>query len=182
MNMKYTKAQVDLMNEIRMLWEQHGFWTREAIMSIVLELPNEEVIVQRLLKNPKDFGRALRPLYGDFIAARFSELLTDHLTIAAELVKASKAGDDKTAADAERRWYANADEIAFLLGSINPFWSQQEWRTMLHEHLGLVKAEAVAMLTQKFEDGIRIFDEIERQALEMADVMSMGIIKQFNLS
>jgi hypothetical protein len=180
--MKYTKAQVDLMNEIRMLWEQHGFWTREAIMSIVLELPNEAVVVQRLLQNPKDFGRALRPLYGDFIAARFSELLTVHLTIAAELVKASKAGDDKTAADAERRWYANADEIAFLLGSINPFWSQQEWRTMLHEHLGLVKAEAVAMLTQDFEEGIRIFDEIERQALEMADVMSTGIIKQFNLS
>jgi len=38
------------------------------------------------------------------------------------------------------------------------------------------------MLTEDFEDGIRIFDDIERQALEMADVMSKGIIKQFNLS
>ena len=115
MNMKYKKAQVDLMNEIRMLWEQHSFWTREAIMSIVLELPNEEVVVQRLLQNPKDFGRALRPLYGDFNAARFSELLTDHLTIAAELVKASKAGDEKTAADAERRWYPMQMKLLFSL-------------------------------------------------------------------
>ena len=46
------------------------------------------------------------------MAARFDSLLTSHLVIAAELVKAAKAGDSRAAADAERRWYANADEIA----------------------------------------------------------------------
>jgi len=34
--MKITKAEVDLMNNICMLLEQHGAWTRMAIMSMVL--------------------------------------------------------------------------------------------------------------------------------------------------
>jgi hypothetical protein len=33
--------------------------------------------------------------------------------------------------------------------------------------------------TGKYEEGIVIFDQIEKQALEMADVMINGIIKQF---
>jgi hypothetical protein len=179
--MQFTKAQVDLMNEMRMLWEQHDVWTRSAIMSIALDLPDIDFVLKRLLQNPKDFGQALKPFYGDKIASRFSDLLTGHLVIASELVKASKAGNTKAAAAAEKQWYANADEIAAFLGSINPYWSQAEWKMMLHTHLALVKAEAVAMLTKDFEAGIKVYDEIERQSLDMADVMSEGIIKQFSI-
>jgi len=179
--MKYTKVQVDLMNEIRMLWEQHGFWTRSAITSIALDLPDVDFVVKRLLQNPKDFEQALSPFYGDEIASKFSDLLTSHLVIASELVKAAKAGDNKAASDAEKQWYANADEIAAFLGSINPYWSQEDWKMMMYAHLALVKAEVVNMLTKDFESGIQVYDEIERQALEMADVMAEGIIKQFSL-
>ena len=42
----HTKAQVDLMNDIRMLWEQHGVWTRSAITSIALNLPDVDFVVK----------------------------------------------------------------------------------------------------------------------------------------
>jgi hypothetical protein len=150
-------------------------------MSIALDLPDEDFVVTRLLQNPRDFELALSPFYGDEIASKFNDLLTSHLTIAAQLVKAAKTGDNILAADIEKQWYANADEIAAFLGSINPYWSQEEWKMMLHKHLELVKAEAVDMLTKDFEASIKVYDEIERQALEMADVMSGGIIKQFSI-
>lgn len=50
----------------------------------------------------------------------------------------------------------------------------------MHEHLELVKAEAVAMLTKDYAAGIKIYDKIEIQALEMADMMTEGIIRQFS--
>lgn len=174
-----TKAQMDLLNEIRMLWEQHSVWTRMTITSLVLDLPDVDLVVNRLLRNPVDFGIALKPYYGEKIASKFSDLLKSHLVIAAQLVKAAKAGDKKKAADAEKKWYDNADEIAFFISSINPYWSQEEWKIMLHHHLALVKAEAIDMLTKNYASGIAIYDEIESQALEMADSMSRGIIKQF---
>ncbi|WIV12666.1 acetylglutamate kinase [Proteiniborus sp. MB09-C3] len=172
-------SAVNLINHIRMLWEQHGAWTRMAIISIVFGLPDEDPTVKRLLRNPTDFANALRPFYGDIIATRFEKLLTYHLTIAAELIKAAKAGDSQKAEDAEKRWYKNADDIAALLGYINPYWSEKNWREMLHEHLAFVKAEAVYMLNKEYQKSIDTYDKMEIQILQMADMMAKGIICQF---
>lgn len=80
--MKITKAEVDLMNNICMLLEQHGAWTRMAIMSMVLGLPDEDLVINRLLQNPVDFANALKFFYGDKIALKFSDLLKSHLGVA----------------------------------------------------------------------------------------------------
>ncbi|HHY11558.1 MAG TPA: LysM peptidoglycan-binding domain-containing protein [Firmicutes bacterium] len=176
---RISRTQLHLNNLIRLLWEQHVFWTRLAIISIVRNLPDASVVIDRLLRNPIDFQMALEPLYGRKIAGMFAALLRDHLVIAAELVTAARDEDTERAADAERRWFENADDIAAFLGRINPHWSEQEWRTMLYEHLKLTKAEAVSQITEDFSAGISLFDDIEEQALEMADVMTQGIIDQF---
>ncbi len=63
--------------------------------------------------------------------------------------------------------------------SINPYWSAQEWQKMLYDHLAMTKDEAVDILTQKYADSINMFENIERQALDMADMMTQGIVKQF---
>jgi hypothetical protein len=154
-------------------------WTRLTIISIAASLPDVDLVSRRLLRNPADFQLVLERFYGREIALRFAQLLTSHLVIAAELVTASKAGNSEAAADAERRWYANADEIAAFLARINPHWSEEEWRAMLHAHLALTKSEAVDLLTQDFPAGIAVYDEIEKQALMMADVMTEGIVRQF---
>ena len=164
---------------MRLLWEQHVYWTRMFILSTAFGLPDTEFATDRLLRNPKDFEAALRPLYGENIAVKFAELFTSHLTIAAELVKAAKAGDSTAAADAEKRWYANVDQIAAFLDGINPYWSVQEWQKMLYDHLAMTKTEAVDILTRKYADSISIFEDIEQEALAMADMMSQGIAKQF---
>ncbi|MGI6620967.1 MAG: acetylglutamate kinase [Bacillota bacterium] len=174
-----SQAQLELNNTLRLLWEQHVWWTRSFIIAVAADLPGLDAITERLLRNPRDFQRVLEPLYGPQIAGEFARLLTEHLTIAAELVQEAKAGDAVAAADAERRWYMNADQIARFLGRINPFWSRREWRAMLHEHLDLTKSEAVAILNMNFEQGIMIFGQTERQALMMADVMTEGIVRQF---
>ncbi len=168
-----------LSNHMRLLWEQHVYWTRMLMLSIAFNLPDVEFVAARLLRNPKDFEAALRPFYGEDVAAKFATLFTDHLTIAAELVNAAKAGDSAAAADAERRWYANADQIANFLGRINPYWSAREWQKMLYDHLTMTKTEAVDILTQKYANSINTFEQIEQQALMMADVMTHGTTKQF---
>ncbi len=174
-----SRAEKTLNNLMRLLWEQHIYWTRMAILSIAYSLPDENFVTNRLLRNPKDFEAALKPFYGELIASQFANLFTSHFTIASELVKAAKANDSAAAADAEKRWYANADQIAAFLGSINPYWSAQEWQKMLYNHLAMTKTEAVDILTQKYADGINVFENIEKEALEMADMMTQGIVRQF---
>jgi hypothetical protein len=172
-------AEQTLSNHMRLLWEQHVYWTRMLILSMAFGLPDTEFVANRLLRNPKDFEAALRPFYGEDIAAKFAELFTSHLTIAAELVKAAMAGNSDAAADAEKRWYANADQIAAFFGSLNPYWSAQEWQKMLYDHLAMTKTEAVDILTQGYMNSIGTFENIEQQAMVMADTMTRGIVKQF---
>ena len=173
------EEEINLRDYMRLLWEQHIYWTRMTIISIANDLSDEEATTKRLLRNAKDFERAFKPFYGSRAAHEFGRLITDHLVIAAELVKAAKAGNKAAAANAEKRWYANADQIVSFLAHINPFWSEEHMREMWYKHLALTKAEAVAILNGNYVKGISIFDQIEEEALMMADDFAEGIVQQF---
>jgi len=53
-----SKAELDLRNTMRMLWEQHIAWTRMTIISIAEDLPDVDLVINRLLRNPSDFEAA----------------------------------------------------------------------------------------------------------------------------
>ncbi len=171
-----------LMKELRTLWEQHVMWTRLTILSMVENIQDVELVTARLLRNPADFAAVLARFYGKQKAEIFRRLFTEHLTLAAQLVQAAKEGNNAKADQAEREWYHNAGQIAEFLASINPFWSKKEWLNMLNEHLRLTKAEAVDFITKQYANSIATYDEIEKQALMMADMMYEGIVRQFSLS
>lgn len=170
-----TNSDTTLRDTLRMLWEAHIFWTRLAILSIIFDLPDADVVTSKLLSNPGDFANLLVPYIGENNAAMFDKLLTSHLVIASQLVKAAKSGDTAVAANYEKQWYANADEIARFLSSVNPKWSESRWKNMLYQHLADTKSEAVDMLQKKYQASINDFDRIEPTALEMAEYMYQGL-------
>ncbi len=177
-SLQCTTASVDLNRKLRSLWEQHVFWTRLTVNSIVDGLGDVQPTTARLLRNPSDFAQVLAPIYGTAIAGQFEKLLREHLTIAAELVTDLKSGNS-TAADAQKRWYANADEIATFLAQINPYWSKVEWQRMMYEHLRLLTEEVGSRIAKDYVRNVELSDSIEPQALGMADMMTSGIVQQF---
>ncbi|NEU32585.1 LysM peptidoglycan-binding domain-containing protein [bacterium LRH843] len=174
-----SKQEVDLKSKTRLHWEQHVAWTRMTIISLVFKLPDVHFVIARLLQNATDMGNELRPYYGDNIANMYSNLIREHLLIAADLVKAAIQGDQNKVASIEAKWYANADQIAEFWSNINPYLSKEEVRKLFYNHLALTKLEAVSMITKDFKKSIEVYDKIEAQALEMADLFTNGIVKQF---
>lgn len=170
---------MDLNSYLRLLWQQHIEWSWITILATVHNLPEADFIQQRLLRNPLDFAAVLTRFYGEEAARRFSDLLTSHLMIAGKLVQAAMAGDNNSYADLEQSWYENADEIAALLSSLNPYWSVEDWEAMLEEHLNLLAATIKSMVGGNYAEAINGFDELELQALEMAGIMADGIMMQF---
>lgn len=97
-----SKTRVDFKSYMRLLWQQHVAWTRMAILSIIFNLPDVNFTITRLLQNAPDMGNSLKPFYGENAALKYSNLIKDHLVIAADLVKAAKAGDQNAASIAEK--------------------------------------------------------------------------------
>ena len=168
-----------LNNLMRMLWEQHAAWTRMTIISIAEGLADEEVTTQRLLRNPGDIAAVFRCYYGNQIADCLKNLLTEHLILASQLIKAVKACDTTAAADIERRWYANGEQIVTFLSRINPYWSRETMLNLWRVHLDQVKAQAVARLNKNYALDIYYYDIGELHLLHMADELTQGIVRQF---
>lgn len=165
---------------MRKLWEDHIIWTRVFIISAVGDLPDKAAATDRLLQNQVDIGNAIKPYYGDEAGSKLTALLKEHITTAAEVVVAAKANDPAKLADANKRWSANADQIADLLSGANPRnWPQAEMRSMMHDHLKLTTDEALARLHGDWGADVRAYDAVHDQILRMADMLTIGIIKQF---
>ncbi len=172
--------QAALHDAMRKLWEDHITWTRVFIISAVADLPDKATATERLLQNQVDIGNAVKPFYGEPAGTKLTALLKEHITTAAEVVAAAKAKDQAKLADANKRWFANADQIADFLSGANPKnWPQAGMRSMMKEHLDLTTQEAVARLQGDWAADIKAYDAIHQQILKMADELTMGIVKQF---
>ena len=172
--------QLSFRNAMRKLWEDHITWTRLFVVSAVAELPDKGPTTQRLLQNQADIGNAVRSFYGDAAGDRLTALLKEHIITASDLVAAAKAGQTAKMEDAKIRWYANADEIAAFLSGANPKnWPQAEMKSMMRAHLDLTTAEVVARLHGDWAADIAAYEKIHEQILNMADMLSEGIVRQF---
>jgi hypothetical protein len=174
------RSQLALRNEMRRLWQEHVVWTRLAVISLTTDAPDTKTTVARLLRNQADIGNAIKPYYGTAAGKKLTALLRQHILIAADLIAAAKTGDAAAVRAQQSRWTTNADQIARFLAAANPTsWRLSAMKAMLHEHLRLTTAEVVARLQQNWPADVRAYDQISRQALHMADMLSDGIVRQF---
>jgi hypothetical protein len=163
---------------MRKLWEDHITWTRVFIISAAADLPDKAAATERLLQNQVDIGNAIKPYYGDAAGGKLTTLLKEHITTAAEVVAAAKANDKAKLDDANKRWFANADQLADFLSGANPNWPAAEMKKMMREHLDLTTAEVVARLKGDWKADVAAYDRVHEQILHMADMLSEGIVKQ----
>src|SRR5438309_1553153 len=164
---------------LRKLWTDHVIWTRQYIVAAVAGAPDAEAAAGRLLRNQEDIGNAVVPFYGEATGARLTGLLKDHILIAVDLVAAAIKGDKRAFARHDRRWDANADDIAAFLSGANPNWPEDDVRDLLAQHLSLTKGEAVARLQKDWAADVAAFDDIFTEILTMADALTDGIVAQF---
>ena len=174
-----SRNQLNVLNQMRMLWEQHVYWRRLLIISILSDLKDEEETTKRLLRNPGDFGNLFGKFYGPRFQKTITDLLTEHLVIGKELIVASKNGDTKEGERLNKLWYENAEKMARAFALVNPYYREEELRKMLYTHLDLTKKEVALRLEGNYAEDVKNFDMIEQEALMMADYLTNGIVYHF---
>lgn len=179
-NVSLGATKAALHSDMRKLWEDHITWTRLYIVSAVAGLPDTDLTAQRLLRNQEDIGNAVASFYGREAGDSLTKLLKEHILIAGELVGAAKAGDQTKTADAQKRWYANAGEIASFLSKANSkHWPLATMQSAMKTHLDQTLAEATYRIQGKYDQDIKNYEQIHKHILMLADTLSDGIIAQF---
>jgi hypothetical protein len=172
---------------VRKLWEDHITYTRNVIISFELNdptpgavLPDLNTVIDRLLQNQVDIGNAIKPFYGEAAGNQLTALLEEHITGAATVLTVLKANNQPALQTALAAWYANAHQIAVFLSNANPKeWPLAEMDQMMKDHLDATTAEAVARHDANWSADVAAYDNVHAQILEMADMLSSGIIAQF---
>lgn len=171
--------EVDLLEHMNLVWIEHILWTRMLLISIAENLSDLSATKERLLRNPKDIADVFRKYYGNRIANKIQELLTEHLVIGGDLIVALKNNNQKLASSLNTKWYKNADDMAESFSSINPFYPKEEIRQMLYKHLELTTNEVSARLKRDYRQDIKAYDMVQKEILEMSRFFVNGIVKQF---
>lgn len=171
--------EVQLLKQMNLVWEQHIMWTRMLLISIAENLKDLDATEARLLENPKDIANIFRRYYGNIVANRIQQLLTEHLAIGKDLIVALKNKNQEQATNLNTKWYKNADEMAEEFSKINPFYPKEEVRRMLYEHLRLTSNEVNYRLQGKYVEDINAFDMVQKEILKMSQFFVDGIVRQF---
>jgi hypothetical protein len=165
---------------MRALWQSHGTWTERAIVDFVGGLPDTQFAIKRLQRNQTDIGNAVKPFYGRKAGNRLTALLKCHINAAVALLEAAKSGDPGAIATAKAAFYANGNQIARFLHAANPrHWSRHAMKRMMRIHLNQVVDLAVDQLQGRYAAAVRLYDAYIGHILDMADMLSTGIMQQF---
>jgi hypothetical protein len=176
----HTRKAVAFHDKMRALWEAHGGWTHMVIVSFVGNLPNLSAEEQVLLQNQVDIGDAVKPYYGARAGNTLTKLLKEHILGAVNVLEAAKSGDEGALSQAQDAWFANGRQVADFLHGANPrFLARRAARRMMNVHLNQVIEQAVDELKGDYTAGARAFAPYIRHILDMADMISGGIIRQF---
>ena len=171
--------EVNLLEKMNLVWEQHIMWTGMLLISIAENLKDLNQTQERLLKNPKDIADIFRIYYGNNVANTIEKLLTEHLTIGKDLIVALKNNNQSMANELNRKWYQNADEMADAFSSINPFWRKEEIQK-IDEEVKRIIDNAYNAAKQILSENIKKLHDVANVLLEKEKIDGEEFDKIFN--
>jgi len=170
---------VQLKVDMQKVWINRTIWTRSYIVSAISNRPDQQDVLERLLRNQQDIGNVFKPYYGEAFGNRLAELLREHILIAGKIVAAAKAGNQEDVKTLQADWHRNADDISRFLSAANPNWPFKTLQDLLYTHLQLITEIVLACLEGDWKADIAATDKNEIHMIRLADFLTDGIVKQF---
>lgn len=165
-----------LNEDMRLAWLNHVYWTRMYLMSAVADNADQQVVEERLLETADEITDVFARYLPIATTRQLRNLLTEHIEIGGQIIQALKAKNMSDYDALVKEWYRNANQMAALFASHNPYFESRETRNMLLNHLDLTREEIEQQVNGEYEQSIDVFRDVEQQALAMADYFARGLL------
>lgn len=177
----YITGQMNFIFRARMLWRDLATWLRSYKVSLYGGVGNASELGQRLFRIPLEYGNILKVFFGDQTTEQYIYLLTQYMATLQLLFIAQINNDVAAINNLSQQLYQNVNDTAALLASINPYWTQNEWVTLLDSFTSMQIEEATTFLTEDYTRNINIFDRIISLTNIIGDYFSEGLTNYFIL-
>lgn len=178
---QYLLNQVALSNAIRRLWVDNNQWTRALIQSVLYEQGNQDELLDRIRENADDFSTLFGQFYGEDAGRQVEKYINNDLDGTLRLITAYKADDAQAIRSAREYLYANMSDFSRYLARINRYLDMATLEVMLYELINLAEYEIILIRDREFAKSIDQHDELMNQGYKLADELSYGILKQFQV-
>ncbi len=167
--------QMNIIFHSTSIWTDMTIWTRAYVFSAAAGSVNQEVVFRRLYRIPSDFAETFQLIFGRDIAARYSSLLSNQVTILRDIINAQIGSNANAVNTNTVRLYQNADARADFLTQINPYWQKGQLRSLINGYLGLTLEESTRILAHDYASAINIFDRLMSSSSQIGDYFSQGL-------
>jgi hypothetical protein len=166
-------------SEMRKLWQDHVVFMRSYLVSATSDSADTHDAANRLLQNQGAIVTLWTTYYGESNARKIGILLRDHVMISADIIKAANANDKDRWSELQRKWEANARNMAAFLASTNPNWNAADLEILTQRYLELLGDQVSARMNQDAAADAKAYELAHNHMLRFADVLSDGIARQF---
>ena len=173
------KDEMDLSNDMREAWYQHGFWTTLYLLSMSYTLPNAGSVQERLMETADDIAEIFGKFYSQKMVEQLKALLMEHIELAGQLMEALRDQKTGEAEQIEAKWRQNADQIARMLSSANSEYRYEDLQQLFNMHLDTLKQQMIADNNNNYEAFVKATDENTQHLMQIADALTAGLIRQF---
>ena len=172
----------ELQSTLRQLFEDQSAYLHELVISEVAGLQETAAVTKRLIETQQDIANAIVPYWGNDTAKRLAPLLQNDVTTLLMVIDAAKTGGPGALLAARKKWSDNASAIASLLATANPDWQQATLARQMQSQADLIERDVTARLVHDWSADIKDYDDGTKQMLAFADMIAVGIARQFATS
>jgi hypothetical protein len=160
---------------LRLLFSDHAFYTRLVIENLLSNLPEIDVLIQRLMKNQEDIGDALASYTSKDIGARLTVLLKEHINCAATVLKNLKIQSPELPKSIDKA-LENSKKVAEYISSLDPnIFNYDKFKKEFDQHNQHVVDMGKLYYEKKWQAGVDLYDKYYRHMMMFSDMISDGL-------
>jgi hypothetical protein len=136
---------------------------------------NADELFGNLYSEALSFSDMLQVIFGRQLAQENAGYLNEYTILFRDLLTAHLKGDKPGVQHNIDRLYQNVNKNAAFLASINPYWNEEQWRSLLGAYLQYTVEEANSFASGDYQQYIQLFDRITDLNNIMGDVFAQGL-------
>lgn len=170
-----TFSQMNMIFNARIYYRRLTTWSREYMLSRYYGVNGAADLFSRLYLESLEIGNMLEIIFGREISEKYSQYLSQYAITLNSLISAQLDGNTEAVDRYVNQLYENVAQRAAFLETVNPFWDEFEYNSLLGTYTQYIIETANAIAAGDTSRIMELYDQLKAHTNIMGDVFAQGL-------